>query len=69
MINYMVGCIYLCLCFGAAEFELIAYNNIGRALAIQPEGIFDLKDDMEDGWAGDQLRPIMKRRREAGFDA
>ncbi|GAB1195427.1 hypothetical protein APSETT444_004686 [Aspergillus pseudonomiae] len=41
----------------------------GRALAIQPEGIFDLKDDLEDGWGGDQLRPIMQRRREAGFDA
>ncbi|KKK22276.1 hypothetical protein AOCH_000148 [Aspergillus ochraceoroseus] len=41
----------------------------GRALAVQPEGTFDLKDDMEDGWAGDQLRPIMQRRREAGFDA
>lgn len=42
---------------------------IGRALAVQPEGIFDLKDDLEDGWAGDQLRPIMQRRRDAGFDA
>jgi 5'-hydroxyaverantin dehydrogenase len=41
----------------------------GRALAIQPEGIFDLKDDFEDGWAGDQLRPIIQRRRDAGFDA
>ncbi|KJK60750.1 insect type alcohol dehydrogenase ADH-like classical c SDR [Aspergillus parasiticus SU-1] len=39
----------------------------GRALAILPEGIFDLKDDLEDGWGGDQLRPIMQRRREAGF--
>jgi 5'-hydroxyaverantin dehydrogenase len=35
---------------------------IGRALAIQPEGIFDLKDNFEDGWAGDQLRLIKKRR-------
>ncbi|KAJ9640326.1 hypothetical protein H2199_005865 [Coniosporium tulheliwenetii] len=41
----------------------------GRALAVMPEGIFDLKEDLEDGWAGDQLKPIMKRRREAGFDA
>lgn len=40
---------------------------LGRAFAIQPEGTFDLKDDVEDGWAGDQLRPIMQRRFEAGF--
>ncbi len=41
---------------------------LGRAFAIQPEGTFDLKDDMEDGWAGDQLRHIMGRRRAAGFN-
>ncbi|CAK4034466.1 aflH adhA short chain alcohol dehydrogenase [Lecanosticta acicola] len=44
-----------------------ATNIHGRALVIQPEGTFDLKDNVEDGWAGDQLRPIMQRRREAGF--
>ncbi|KIA75627.1 hypothetical protein HK57_00559 [Aspergillus ustus] len=43
--------------------------SLGCALAVQPEGTFDLKDDMEDGWGGDQLRPIMQRRRDAGFDA
>jgi 5'-hydroxyaverantin dehydrogenase len=37
----------------------------GRAFAIQPEGTFDLKDDLEDGWGGDQLRPIIKRRKAA----
>lgn len=42
---------------------------LGRALAIQPEGTFDLKDDLEHGWAGDQLRPIMRRRQDAGFVA
>lgn len=44
-------------------------SQTGRALAIQPEGIFDLKDDFEHGWAGDQLRPIIQRRRDAGFNA
>ena len=44
-------------------------SRTGRALAIQPEGIFDLKDDFEHGWGGDQLRPIIQRRRDAGFRA
>ncbi|EME39085.1 alcohol dehydrogenase-like protein [Dothistroma septosporum NZE10] len=56
-------------CVQAASFCAVNKELHGRALAIQPEGTFDLKDDVEDGWAGDQLRPIMKRRREAGFDA
>ncbi|KAK6078065.1 short chain dehydrogenase reductase family oxidoreductase [Seiridium cupressi] len=56
-------------CVEAASFCAVNDKFHGRALAIQPEGTFDLKDDVEDGWAGDQMRPIMKRRREAGFDA
>jgi len=53
-------------CVEAATYVAVSEVH-GRALAIQPEGIFDLKDDLADGWAGDQLRPIMKRRFEAGF--
>jgi len=55
--------------FSKVVTALADTSKLGRALAIQPEGTFDLKDDLEDGWAGDQLKPIMKRRREAGFDA
>ena len=55
-------------CVEAATFAAVSDVH-GRAVAIQPEGTFDLKDDLEDGWGGDQLRPIMRRRREAGFDA
>jgi 5'-hydroxyaverantin dehydrogenase len=56
---------------GVFHCRIQVTNSIlaGLALAIQPEGTFDLKDDFEDGWAGDQLRPIMQRRRDAGFDA
>ncbi|KAJ9660481.1 hypothetical protein H2201_006903 [Coniosporium apollinis] len=64
------------LSFARIELAVEAANECavngslhGRALAVMPEGIFDLKEDLEDGWAGDQLKPIMKRRREAGFDA
>ncbi|KAK4234868.1 hypothetical protein C8A03DRAFT_37318 [Achaetomium macrosporum] len=56
-------------CVAAATYCAVNAGVHGRAFAIQPEGTFDLKDDMEDGWGGDQLRPIMRRRREAGFDA
>ncbi|KAK3901813.1 hypothetical protein C8A05DRAFT_34510 [Staphylotrichum tortipilum] len=56
-------------CVEAAGYCAVGREVHGRAFAIQPEGTFDLKDDMEDGWAGDQLRPIIRRRREAGFDA
>ncbi|KAL4789027.1 hypothetical protein BDV19DRAFT_395426 [Aspergillus venezuelensis] len=56
-------------CVEAASYCVTNSAIHGRALAIQPEGTFDLKDDMEDGWGGDQLRPIMQRRRDAGFDA
>ncbi|KAL2819641.1 hypothetical protein BDW59DRAFT_164969 [Aspergillus cavernicola] len=56
-------------CVEAATFCVLDRGLHGRALAVQPEGTFDLKDDMEDGWAGDQMRPIMQRRRAAGFDA
>ena len=47
----------------------IGYANFtkGRALVVQPEGIFDVKDDLEAGWAGDQLKTIMRRRHDAGF--
>ena len=55
--------------FGHWRFFTAANKWPGRALAIQPEGILDLKDDFENGWAGDQLRPIIQRRRDAGFDA
>jgi 5'-hydroxyaverantin dehydrogenase len=55
-------------CVAAASYVAVSHVH-GRAFAIQPEGIFDLKDDLADGWAGDQLRPIMKRRFEAGFGA
>lgn len=55
---------------GAADYlKLLLMTYAGRAIAIQPEGLFDLKDDLASGWGGDQLRPIMERRREAGFDA
>ncbi|KAK4175378.1 hypothetical protein QBC36DRAFT_347158 [Triangularia setosa] len=56
-------------CVDAASYCAVDAGVHGRALAIQPEGTFDLKDDFEHGWAGDQLRPIMKTRREAGFGA
>ncbi|KAL2850265.1 hypothetical protein BJY01DRAFT_245577 [Aspergillus pseudoustus] len=56
-------------CVDAATYVVLTPEVHGRALAVQPEGTFDLKDDMEDGWGGDQLRPIMQRRRDAGFDA
>ncbi|KAL4865134.1 hypothetical protein BDV12DRAFT_200417 [Aspergillus spectabilis] len=56
-------------CVDAATYCAANSDLHGRALAVQPEGTFDLKDDMQDGWGGDQLRPIMQRRREAGFDA
>ncbi|KAL4917415.1 hypothetical protein BDW62DRAFT_184021 [Aspergillus aurantiobrunneus] len=56
-------------CVDAASYCAASPELHGRALAVQPEGTFDLKDDMEHGWGGDQMRPIMKRRREAGFDA
>ncbi|KAL3458182.1 hypothetical protein BJX64DRAFT_292443 [Aspergillus heterothallicus] len=56
-------------CVDAATYLTVKKGIHGRALAVQPEGTFDLKDDLEDGWGGDQLRPIMQRRRDAGFDA
>ncbi|KAI9373000.1 hypothetical protein BJX61DRAFT_542198 [Aspergillus egyptiacus] len=56
-------------CVDAATYCVANPEMHGRALAVQPEGTFDLKDDLEDGWGGNQLRPIMQRRRDAGFDA
>ncbi|KAI5238877.1 hypothetical protein E4T43_07086 [Aureobasidium subglaciale] len=38
----------------------------GRAFAIMPDGIFDLKDDLETGFGGEELIGIMKTRRKAG---
>ncbi|KAK3046830.1 hypothetical protein LTR09_011715 [Extremus antarcticus] len=55
-------------CVQAATYAAVSDVH-GYAIAIQPEGIFDLKDDLANGWGGDQLQPIMRRRREAGFDA
>ncbi|PPJ55994.1 hypothetical protein CBER1_03423 [Cercospora berteroae] len=56
-------------CVEAATVCAVDTELHGHALAIQPEGIFDLNDDFEHGWGGDQLRPIIQRRREAGFRA
>lgn len=53
-------------CVEAATYSAVSDIH-GRAIAVQPEGLFDLKDNLADGWAGDQLRPIMERRFEAGF--
>jgi 5'-hydroxyaverantin dehydrogenase len=64
----VLGFVSIESCVQAATFAAVSDVH-GRAIAIQPEGTFDLKDNVEDGWGGDQLRPIMRRRREAGFDA
>lgn len=70
-LDRLYGFFFFCLLFMHTHFLKISIliSNTGRALAIQPEGIFDLKDDFENGWAGDQLRPIVQRRRDAGFNA
>ncbi|RMJ28740.1 short chain dehydrogenase [Aspergillus sp. HF37] len=56
-------------CVDAASYCAVNRDLHGRALAIQPEGTFDLNDDIQNGWAGDNLRPIMQRRRQDGFHA
>lgn len=38
----------------------------GRAFAVMPEGAFDIKDDIDGGYGGDELRVLMKWRKEAG---
>ena len=38
----------------------------GRAVAIMPEGAFDLGDDLEDEYAGNAVVELMGLRKEAG---
>ena len=38
----------------------------GRAFAIMPEGAFDIKDDVEGGYGGQELKVLMGWRKEAG---
>lgn len=38
----------------------------GRAFAVMPEGAFDIKDDVEGGYGGDELKVLMGWRKEAG---
>ncbi|KAJ9614487.1 hypothetical protein H2200_002624 [Cladophialophora chaetospira] len=38
----------------------------GRAFAIMPEGAFDLKDDIEGGYGGEELKILMSWRKAAG---
>jgi 5'-hydroxyaverantin dehydrogenase len=38
----------------------------GRAVAIMPEGAFDIGDDVQGGYGGDELRILMGWRRDAG---
>jgi hypothetical protein len=38
----------------------------GRAFAIAPEGIIDLKDDMKGAFGGPETRDILEKRNEAG---
>jgi len=39
---------------------------IGRALAVMPEGFFDIEDDIDGGYAGIMLQQLMNMRKEAG---
>ena len=41
-------------------------RETGRAIAIMPEGAFDIGDDIEGGYGGDELRKIMARRKADG---
>ncbi|EXJ54557.1 hypothetical protein A1O7_09898 [Cladophialophora yegresii CBS 114405] len=38
----------------------------GRAFAIMPEGAFDIKDDIEGGYGGEELKVLMSWRKAAG---
>ncbi|OAP53779.1 hypothetical protein AYL99_12022 [Fonsecaea erecta] len=38
----------------------------GRAFAIMPEGAFDIKDDIEGGYGGEELKVLMAWRKAAG---
>ena len=38
----------------------------GLAIAIMPEGAFDLRDDIEGGYGGDELKKIMAMRKADG---
>jgi 5'-hydroxyaverantin dehydrogenase len=38
----------------------------GRAVAIMPEGAFDIKDDIEGGYGGEELKILMGWRKKAG---
>lgn len=38
----------------------------GRALAVVPEGFFDIEDDIDGGYAGIMLQQLMNMRKEAG---
>ncbi|KIX96572.1 uncharacterized protein Z520_07838 [Fonsecaea multimorphosa CBS 102226] len=38
----------------------------GRAYAIMPEGAFDIKDDIEGGYGGEELKVLMSWRKAAG---
>ncbi|KAL1839256.1 hypothetical protein VTJ49DRAFT_1693 [Mycothermus thermophilus] len=52
----------------AAGYCAVEKGVHGKAFVVQPEGIFDLMDDYEHGWAGDQMRPIMAMRKQAGYE-
>ena len=47
-------------------------NNIaltfdtGRAIAIMPEGAFDIGDDVDGGYGGDELRKLLEKRKADG---
>jgi 5'-hydroxyaverantin dehydrogenase len=38
----------------------------GRAFAVMPEGAFDIKDDIQGGYGGEELKIILGRRKAAG---
>ncbi len=38
----------------------------GRAFAVMPDGTFDLNDDLESGYGGEELKRAVLARREAG---
>lgn len=41
-------------------------SEIGRAIAIMPEGAFDIGDDIEGGYGGDELEKLMALRKADG---
>ncbi len=40
--------------------------DIGRAIAIIPEGAFDIGDDFDGGYGGDELSKLMEKRKADG---